>query len=655
MFHFQLSAQSSELVKTYDDSILNLIQNAKSDSVRISYLLNLSRYWSDMDTVKAYTYLRQAESYMGAEPSLYNLGIAAHHRANIIYIHDIEKAKHYYRLADSYLSGYNDPSSYGFRAKAWNNYGSLLQQQDSSSQFMDLLVEKSLPFARKSGDSTLVANYLLNIGLLLMNIQSHEMADSYFEQAMNTISTQKTSHDSKFEILLNRGKNAMFSKQYDLADAYLKDAELLLDHVNYPDLISTFYRAKGTYYRHSGEKNESIANLEKALGLAGEFENTYAIKDIYFEIFATYRDFAEYPSAKKFLDLLLEMEPEPNSQNQLLYLREMSHTLAALGNYKEAYIQMEAYALGKDAFQERNMALKILDLEKKYQSIEKENEILKLREVNTLNESRLIRNRWLIYLLFGGILFVLAITYFVWKLAKKNLKLLAQQEKLHQEEIKSIAQEQRLANYDAIMQGQEQERNRIAKDLHDGLGGLLAGSKLKLSSILAKQHLDGRTEQKAIEEVVFQLDYSVDELRRISRDMMPESLLLMGLKPALADLCKYMSNEITEIKFQSFDLSPTYTRSLLINCYRIIQELLTNALKHSEATEIILQCSQLEDWLFITVEDNGIGLGLNDAPSQGIGMQNVTNRVALLRGTFETLSAKEEGTTINIQIPVSHV
>ncbi len=260
----------------------------------------------------------------------------------------------------------------------------------------------------------------------------------------------------------------------------------------------------------------------------------------------------------------------------------------------------------------------------------------------------------LIYLLFGGIVFVGVITFFIWKLAKKNLKLLAQQEKIHQEEIKSIAQEQRLANYDAIMQGQEQERNRIARDLHDGLGGLLAGSKLKLSSILDKQHLDGKTEQKAIEEVVDQLDYSVDELRRISRNMMPESLLLMGLKPTLADLCNYMSNEATGIKFQSFDLGPTYSRSILINCYRIIQELLTNALKHSGASEIILQCSQLEGWLFIIVEDNGVGLSHTDAQPQGIGLQNVKNRVALLRGTFEILSNKEEGTTVNLQIPISH-
>ncbi|WP_439490269.1 sensor histidine kinase [Algoriphagus sp.] len=649
----QLFAQDPDLVKAYDDSLVSLVQQAKSDSIRISYLFNLSRFWSDIDTAMAFDYLRQAESYMGAAPSNYNLGLAAHHRANIIFAHDMENAKHYYRRADSYLSNYENPSAYNYRAKAWNNYGSLLQQQDSSSQFMDLLVEKSLPFARKSGDSTLVASYLLNIGLLLMNIQSHEMADGYYEQALNTISIQSTANDSKFEILINRAKNALYAKQFNLANTYLRDAELIQKNVTYPDLISSFYRVKGTYYRHIGMMAESIANLDNSLALAINFEDDYAVRDIYFEVYATYRDFKEFSKAKKYLDLAIELDSNPTTQNRLLYLKEMANILNALGKSEDAFKQMEAYALAKDTFHENNMALKILELEKKYKTVEKENQILRLEEVNTLNENRLLRNRWLIYLLFAGIVFVLATSYFIWKLSQKNLKLLSQQERLHQEEIKTLEQEQRLANYDAIMHGQEQERNRIARDLHDGLGGLLAGSKLKLSAILDNQQKEGRNEQKAIEDVVDQLDYSVDELRRISRNMMPESLLLMGLTPALADLCKYMSNESTEIKFQSFDISATYSRSILINCYRIVQELITNALKHSRASEIIVQCSQMEGTLFITVEDNGLGFRENISYN-GIGIQNVKNRVALLRGTVEILSSKKEGTTINLQIPISY-
>src|SRR5690606_38545360 len=158
-----------------------------------------------------------------------------------------------------------------------------------------------------------------------------------------------------------------------------------------------------------------------------------------------------------------------------------------LGNFRAAFEQMEAYALGKDSVHERNLALQVMDLEKKYETIGKENEILKLQGVNqeqllTINTNRI----WMI-LLVAAFLVSLVTSFFSWKLAKRNRKTLCQKEQLHRQELTALKQQEQLKQYHAVLQVQEEERNRIARDLHDGLGGLLAGVKLRLSTIAGKE------------------------------------------------------------------------------------------------------------------------------------------------------------------------
>ena len=193
----------------------------------------------------------------------------------------------------------------------------------------------------------------------------------------------------------------------------------------------------------------------------------------------------------------------------------------------------------------------------------------------------------------------------------------------------------------------------MAKDLHDGLGGLLAGVKLKLSSIVAKRAGDYPSSRSDINDVIHHLDYSVDELRRIAHDMMPESLRFEGLARALSDLCRYMSTVNVQVVFQNLGIKDYYPEQLRISIYRVIQELLTNAIKHANATKVIVQCSELDGWLFVTVEDNGKGMEQKeDKQEKGLGLINIQNRISLLNGTIETLSQPNEGTTINIQIPL---
>lgn len=253
---------------------------------------------------------------------------------------------------------------------------------------------------------------------------------------------------------------------------------------------------------------------------------------------------------------------------------------------------------------------------------------------------------WILGLL-ASLLLTLAIFLILYN--KNRRKLAVQREiNLHQK-LTQQEQGEKLKITQAMLNGEERERERVVKDLHDGLGGLLAGAKLNLSSWGA-QHTNTENEEN-FQKIVGQLDYSVNELRRLSRNMMPVTLLNFGLEIALKDLCDYYNTTKTSIEFQPMNIEKNLSSHVQINIYRIVQELLSNAIKHSKANNILVQCSQSDDFFFITVEDNGIGFNQDHLNStEGLGMHNLKTRIELLKGKMEIISAQNEGTSINIEL-----
>jgi len=649
---FVLGRQIEPETGTFADSLERLVQQSPNDSVKIERLLDLSFYWCDRDTSKALGYIAEAGNIMGVHPSDYHQGLLSLYRANVIYAHDMEKAKTYYLRAAHLLSAYSFPRAYVYRARAWNNYGTLLQAQDSAAQYLDVITDKALPYSRMAGDSSAVSQHLQNIGLILSNLNDFESAANYYEQAMHTLSKFTQAHENKLTVFVNAAKNEMNRGNVNQAKSYLDSAEFQLSAVPHSTYAPYYYRTAGIYFRRTKDKERALASFHRGIAIAEDLLDDYSLRDLYFEIYATYRDWGEYVNAKKYLSIADTHGPHTIAQNRLLHSREMANTEYHLGNYKLAFEQMRNYALAKDSLQESETTLKILDLEKKFQTVEKENEILKLQDANRRQQSAIDKNRGWIMLLIGGLTIALTIAYFSWKLARSNRLALDQQERLHKEELLNLKQQEQLRQFDSILRGQEEERNRISRDLHDGIGGLLAGVKLRLSVVATKEREQLAVPDNELESVIRELDRSVDELRRVARNLMPESLLYMGLKPALADLCEYMDTPATSVKFHGFDLNTSYPQAVLIGVYRIVQELLNNAIKHAGANQIIVQCSESDRSLLLTVEDDGRGFNPQEVGKKGLGLKNVENRVALLHGSVEMDSHAGRGTTVNIEIPI---
>ncbi|MBP7388836.1 MAG: hypothetical protein KA841_00450 [Chitinophagales bacterium] len=199
----------------------------------------------------------------------------------------------------------------------------------------------------------------------------------------------------------------------------------------------------------------------------------------------------------------------------------------------------------------------------------------------------------------------------------------------------------------------ETERGRFARDLHDGLGGLLSSVKFSFSHM--KENIILTAQQGlSFEQSLHKLDSGIAELRRIAQNMMPENLQQFGLDIALKDFCITIQQGATcKIHYESFGMAEYRSESTTdIAVYRIAQELVNNALKHAAASQIIIQLQKNEKHLILTVEDNGKGFDTAILKTEkGSGWKSIESRVNLLKGTINIISTIK-GTTINIEIPL---
>lgn len=219
-------------------------------------------------------------------------------------------------------------------------------------------------------------------------------------------------------------------------------------------------------------------------------------------------------------------------------------------------------------------------------------------------------------------------------------------------EIESLLQKQEVISAYQIMEAQELERKRIAEDLHDGLGSSLAAVKFHLH---AYKNNPTNTEE-LFNTTTELLDLAVKEVRDISHNMIAGVLPKSGLTHAIQDL-KNTIEASHQLKFQLHihHLDDRLDRFVEINIYRIIQESISNILKHAHASEIILQLSRHENDLLLIIEDNGIGFNTNTVNLRaGIGLKNIESRVDALAGKLQLDSIKGKGTIITVEIPITN-
>lgn len=462
----------------------------------------------------------------------------------------------------------------------------------------------SLNLANITSDQLLISQTYNNLGLTFLNLNDFVKAKQYLLKSYQKRLLLDTPPFRMAIILNNLGLVYEKTGLNDSAYLYYKES----------------YKIRTVHQTSDEDIAQSLQNIGYIKQLEGEPDSAYWY----------------YNSAKK----LIEGKVFPGLSNKVY------------GNLMEYFWDRKKYdsvrfyldkfsAVDKDYYDEVT-GKEVINLNTKYRVAQKDKQIDSMgsRLADMIGQRNL--------LVFGTILLLISsiLLFMYLNQRQKSIRNLSQknEEILHQK-INEILRDEELKSINAMLAGQENERKRIAEDLHDRLGSKLAAVKLHFESIA--HQADDHSLSKKLSNLI---DEAVTDVRAIAHNMLSGVLDKFGLVAALKDLTETINlSDKLSVKFISHGIDDRFSGELELNLYRIIQELLANVLKHSEATEVIIQLNKFDDELVMTVEDNGIGFNVKEV-KEGVGLKNIASRVDKIGGRIHIDSGLKNGTSITIEI-----
>lgn len=441
------------------------------------------------------------------------------------------------------------------------------------------------------------------------------------------------------EILSRRS----FLKSIEINRKFLRDTSLTIEN-------NTFLIR---YLNNRGDFNSSVKLANTNIKLAEKIKLTSGIVDNLIFAGNGYLQTTRYAEAIESLKRAEQLSIEAGLPDQLPEIYHLLTKASLNTNDPSAamtYLEDYTSAVNKQTNMEIVKSSK--EIAEKFNSEKKDSKIKFLETQNAIKTFNAQKQRaTIIFLIVGLVLFglLLYVIYRNYTNQIKNNQIIDEQKSLlHSQTLKQSQQDNQIIAMEAMLKGQEVERNRIGKDLHDSLGATLSTIKLHMSAITRSEQGAEQGLQKTKE----LLDDACEEVRKISRDMMPITLSNYGLNVALEELVdKFTTPAGPQVIYQVYGLHKLGNRDVELFIYRVIQELINNCIKHAQADEILLQINYLEDNMVITVEDDGRGFNYVPGESKGMGIKNIEYRVRYLKGNLTIESKPGQGTTTVIEIP----
>ena len=506
--------------------------------------------------------------------------------------------------------------------------------------------QKAISESERAKDSSGNALAYLNMAYIFSDVNDWVNASVNLKRSTNYLNVNSDKH---YQIMIYASLAEAYGRLNKLKDSkiYLQISDSLI-HLFSDAVSKTFYFiAKGEFAFSAKNYSEALVATLSSLEYARKWGDSAFVAKAMENIGRTYQALGKYEEALSWFTMSNNIAVKYN------YMPQRKSTLKQLFELYKVNDQPEkALVAAKELFtisdslavvQNNNRRI-IMDAV--FESEKKEKKITVLEQEKELQQLRLKQKNTFNYILIAGVTTLLIISL----LTFRNYK---QKQRLQQLYISELENEKQLTATEAVLKGEEQERTRLAKDLHDGLGGLLSGVKFSLSNM--KNNLIITPDNMAVfERSLDMLDTSIKELRRVAHNMMPEMLTKFGLDEALKEYCNTINaTNLLVIKYQSIGMDTRIEKSAEIIIYRIIQELLNNIMKHAAAKEVIVQLVRDGGRLNIIVEDDG--KGFNTAilkNNKGAGLTSIQSRVDYLKGQLDIHSEPGKGTLVNIEFKI---
>ncbi|WP_276166351.1 tetratricopeptide repeat-containing sensor histidine kinase [Zobellia alginiliquefaciens] len=649
---FLSSAQTGREARI--DSLENALNIADQDTTRVNILSELARSYGGVDSLKAFEKgfaaiaLAKKINYLRGMTDA-NINVAG---CYLDYF-DAENAKKYFTIGNNFADKLVAKDSSTRNMRIWlrgkYNIGVAYGYEGNIEKEIELIAE-TIPYAQQMGDKMFVANANTSLGIKYSSLSLFDNAYDIFLISQKQYEEVGSTEDMIYHSLSFSTALASMDS-LELMKSTLDIAKKNLDKIPNSFYEGHYYMELGLYYAKIGEYVEALNALDKSYTYYKEQSSSFYIKLIYQRYAETYSGMGNFKKAKEYTLRYINFSDDNHSFNDKLgSYYSLAKYDAKLGNYKSAYNYLKDYVAALDSARVGELGNEMQQLEIRYKTATKEKEILALK--NEKNEAALALQikKSQTYLL-GATASILALLLFVGFYAyNSKLRRARKKEREQEKEVALLKQRQENEVFSAMIEGQEKERKRLAIDLHDGLGGRLSGISLNLSKLNKDEPKEYPKAQ--LQKIMKDLDDSLTELRSIARNMMPETLVKFGLQAALKDYCSSMTGSGTKVTLQFYGTEKGISLNQQVTIYRVIQELINNAVKHAKASDVLVQYMRDGNKVDITVEDNGIGFNKVNVTEGGMGLSNLKTRVAYLKGDLEFHSEENEGTTVNVQINV---
>ncbi|HEY0680492.1 MAG TPA: sensor histidine kinase [Chitinophagaceae bacterium] len=624
------------------DSISNELKRPMPDSNRAMSLMRLAINYEAFDTSKAYQGYRDAIKFSSEKKLYYQLGRTYQNQSFLF-----STAANYSQAIaclDNAVLSYkksDHPKAKLWEANAYGDKANILKAQNEFQEAIEYYL-KSVSLLEELKTGNLAQRYI-NLSTVFGDIGEDLKQTEYAQKAVTTAKNGGTRQSlfMAYFILAHayskQGKVAESKIALDSSTMYFDEAE----NEDNIDIMFSYYLIAAQVFKNLDQLDSAFYYFNKSYEVSNKYNYSYGKAEAQLQMGAVAILQKKYQEAEKYLLSGIEEAKAINYYGMLnggyKYLADM---YAVTGKYKEAYEYFQKYKEVNDSVINMDSKRYGKELEKKYETEKKDAQLL-------LQHSQIERKNILNYILIGGAALLLIISL----LSYRNFR---QKQKLQQQRINELETEKKLTATEAVLKGEEQERTRLAKDLHDGLGGMMSG--IKYSFLTMKRNLIMTPEnQQAFERSMDMLDSSIQEMRRVAHNMMPEALLKFGLDTALKDLCNDINQSgALHITYQSIGMeNVVIDQTASITIYRIVQELINNTMKHASATNSIVQLSKTDDKLTITVEDDGKGFDVTCLKmAKGIGWTNIMNRIEFLKGKIDINSGANKGTSVLIEVNI---
>ncbi len=649
--------------KLNEDSLQQLISRAVTDSVRVDAMLTLANYeikHLKKDSV-GLARLKEAENL--ARKTHYQFGVlqaqfilANYHRDKSNWAESIQLFNGVVNDAGKLT---NDSLQNRIRMMAYNNLGGIYNINGDFSSSLENRLE-----AMKIVEKATPANFN-NRALIYLNIASDYRQLEIPAKALEYLNKTRVFFDS----LSNRLKMEYY---YEYYQNYLRmDSNSLarqtLDKMGagVRDYEWSAFQKKDYGLMHTKLSADYFADIEKAyplailhandaIALAKDLKIKNELADGYYRSGRIYLLLQDLPAAIRQLQTSYDSASAFNLKNIMRKSASLlAEAYAKKGDYAKAYQFERETRQISGLIYDQEKTKEINFLESRYQNQKKETEIAGLQLANVSKELSLARRNKQLWV-GGSIAAVTLVLLSLLYLTTRQRNLIAEKDRvLQKEQIKFLERQQQVVSLQSMVNGQEMERTRIAKDLHDGLGGLFSTVKMHFSAL--QHENEGLKEDGLFSKSYELIDTAAEEVRRIAHNMMPDVLIKMGLLQAVQEFCNSISaTRQMKVTMLEYGMSQRLNASTEIMLYRIIQELLNNIIKHARATEAIIQFNKIENRLTITVEDNGAGFDLQESDGRvHAGLSSVQSRVTYLNGQLSIDSEKGIGTTVLMEFLIN--